>query len=187
MPPHPSRQVFANRINAWFRSRVLPPDVFGNEDPTPLETVAAVSSLFLDKCDAFEFDLNVPEPTFRKYMCDALCALYVAQQYDKRVISTRKIEGAPRGWSTAAENAWNDYIYTRYFTDRFWEIFWERVGDAGWEVDVPRWREFFQGALLMYLKRDSARLLEEGLVVNGPGGVLVSPDEKEDNESEDDE
>lgn len=172
----------ANRVNTWFRTRALDCDAFGNEDHTPLETIATVSSLFLEKCDQFGFDLNVSETTFRKYMCDALCSLYVAEQFDKRVIQTRKISKTPRGWTNDAENVWNDYIYTRYFTDQFWEKFWDCVGDAGWMTDIPRWREFFQSALLVYLQRDSTRLIEEGLLVTGVNGALVPTEEISENE-----
>ena len=57
--------------------------------------------------------------------------------------------------------------------------FWEYVGSANWEIELPRWREFFQHVLLIYLHRDANLLLEDGLLIETQSGRLVAPHEIE--------
>lgn len=150
---------------------------------TPLETINSATNVFLDDLDRFDLELAIPDQQFKKYMCDAVCAFYIAHQYGKQVAGPSKIEKLPRGWTETAENVWYDYIYTWYFTDEYWAGFWETVGAANWEETLPRWREFFQTALLIYLFRDADRLLDDGLLTETRSGRLVAPNELENEEA----
>ena len=169
--------AFAERINVWLRTKTF------SSDLTPLETIDSATSLFLDDLDRFELEISIPERQFKKYMCEALCAFYVAHQYNKDIVGPPKSDKLPRGWTDTAENVWYDYIYTWYFTDEYWAAFWETVGAANWEVTLPRWREFFQTALLIYLFRDANRLLDDGLLEETRSGRLVAPHELEKEEA----
>lgn len=171
------RNAFSERINLWLRSKTF------SSDLTPLETINSATNLFLDDLDRFDLEIDIPEQQFKKYMCEAICAFYVAHQYQKKVVGPPKSDKLPRGWTDTAENVWYDYIYTWYFTDDYWTEFWETVGAANWEVELPRWREFFQTALLIYLFRDATRLLDDGLLVETRSGRFVAPHELEEEEA----
>ena len=158
-----------------------------SNDLTPLETINSATNLFLDDLDRFELEISIPESQFKKYMCEAVCAFYIANEYNKEIRGPPKSNKLPRGWTDTAENVWYDFIYTWYFTDEYWLEFWDTVGMANWEVTLPRWREFFQTALLVYLHRDANRLLEDGLLVETRSGRLVAPHELEEEDIADNE
>ena len=156
-------------VNAWFR----------NSDDTlsPFQLMSLLTNIFLKDIRMFGLSLTVDERKFKKYMYDALCTYYIANLRNLRVVGPTIIEKLPQNWTSHVEAIWNDYIFTWYLTDDYWDEFWENIDTLSWEYTVPYWREFIQSMLPEFLLRDVGLLIEDGILHETSDKRLVLPED----------
>ena len=110
-------------------------------DDSPALTLRNMSNSFLRYLAETRLKLAVPEETFRKFMCEAVCTMYISAKQGTQWQGPNSIMSRPSGWSYLNEIAWREYLSYMYFGSEFWTDFWNEVGDStAWEYVIPNWR-----------------------------------------------
>jgi hypothetical protein len=161
----------SERINDWFYD--------DTGDVSPQDTVYHIADVFEHRILEKGLQLNVPYASFVKALCDATCTMYRAQMENKEVGCPTRIANLPKKWTKEIESAWVDYINTFHLTEEFWTDLWHEIPEGVWESPYPRFREFLQSVIPIYIQRDMETLENEGLVRQTSKGEFIDSKDEE--------
>lgn len=167
------KQRNAIQITDWFHR----PDAM---DISPAITVATISDVFIDFLYHYRFNLPMPENKFRITLCDYICTSYHAHKTGKQIVGPNTYPKLPSDWTYSMHQTWIDYISHEYFTDDFWNDFWENIPISQQLTEsLPHWKENMQALLIYYVKGDHDVMVKEGMIFESEGGHLVAAEDYE--------
>jgi hypothetical protein len=151
--PKRQNELLSAHVTEWFhRTR--------SDDSCPEHTVRRVCNQFLRYLRSQQFQLSIDEALFRRHICEAICAMYVAYKQGNSWRGPNSKMIRPAGWSPALETEWQEFLHYYYFSTSMWYDFWHDVsrtnGDEAememWEVQVPNWKIHMQMILPHYIQ-----------------------------------
>jgi hypothetical protein len=157
-------------ITNWFHT-------YDEDGIFPAMTIQCVSDIFLDILQEKKLHFSVSTSQFRKIVCEAVCSLKHAQQWNLTLKGPNRQIKKPCGWNDEFELYWNEWLYNRVFTEDFWISFWKRIPISSWEFRLPGWRTFIESILPFYVLRNTDILVFEGYIVEDDNGALTAMDE----------
>jgi hypothetical protein len=136
--------VLSEHVTRWFHQELA-------DGTSPENSMRIFNNRLLQYLQKWKLELDVVEEVFRRYMCEALCTMYVAAKQKTSWFGPHSSSRRPRGWNSRKEKAWQDYIGFHYFTHDFWTHFWEYMPESSWEHSLPDWRNAFQNIVTHYV------------------------------------
>lgn len=148
------RQAVNRGVNFWFHTPK-------KDSISPAETVHEWNNKFLEGLQYRKFSLAISEKNFRKYMCEALCVMFLAKKEDKDWRGPISEMPRPERWNQSLEMEWIDLIESKYLGYEFFESVWCHFREkAIWENAIPDWRISFELIALHYIAIDANLLYD---------------------------
>jgi hypothetical protein len=138
------KRLLSDHVNRWFSSDRV-------DGPPPVDSILQFNNEFLRHVKRLRVHLWCSEKEFRRYMCEALCTIYVASKQKTTWKGPLSAPKRPYGWTPTHETDWMDYVRNRLFTDDLWRAIWCHVPNENWEHAVPDWRDHFEFIATHYL------------------------------------
>ena len=156
------RRQASRRITTWFHEEGVDESMFD------------VAHDFLEILSRRGLNLDVPEKSFRRSLCEAICTM--------RYSGVRSLGASmrhvyyPEEWTAELETLWQQWITNSMFTTAFWHNFWSRHPLQAWESDMEGWRAVFEELLPTYVRRNMELFVAQGLFVEDEdGGFTETP------------
>jgi hypothetical protein len=155
-------------VNRWFHGGGVDRLVGTPHTGAPDETLFDVATEFLSALDRHGLGLDVPESSFRRSLCQALCVMrmYGIDGWSWPV--RRSIY--PQEWNKDLETMWSTWLYGRVLTPLFWTNIWGRIPVRGWEAEMDGWRQQMELIMPIYICRSMALFVAQGLFVDDETG-----------------
>jgi hypothetical protein len=147
MKRNPNRvynRYLSEHVNQWFHTGRI-------DDISPCDTVTKFNNKIMEYLNHWKLKLSLPESRFRKYMCEAVCTMYVSHKQETGWAGPYSEQPRPRDWSDHKESSWRDYMSYHYFNADFWARFWTNIEEAAWGCNLPDWRNSVQSLIPHYI------------------------------------
>ncbi len=153
-------------VTRWFHQ-----SHFGSEQGSPNETLFDVATEFLEALKRRQLGLDVPESSFRRSLCEALCVMrmYGVDGWTTPLRHTVY----PHEWTQELNAMWTTWLTGRFLTPLFWQNFWGRIPVRRWEAKLDGWRQQMELILPMYIQPTMSLFVAQGLFVDDEDGGFM--------------
>lgn len=156
------RREMSRKITTWFHEEGVD------------ETLFEVAHDFLDILPRRGLNLEVPEKSFRRSLCEAICVMRYSGV--RSLASSKRHVYYPEEWTAELETLWQTWLSDNIFTQAFWHNFWSRHLVQPWEYEMAGWRSVFEELMPTYVRRSMDLFVAQGLFVeDDDGGFTETP------------
>ena len=156
------RRQMSRQITTWFHEEGVD------------ETLFEVAQDFLEILPRRGLNLEVPEKSFRRSLCEAICVMRYSGV--RSLASSKRHVYYPEEWTAELETLWQTWLSDTIFTSAFWHNFWSRHLAQPWEYEMAGWRGVFEELMPTYVRRSRDLFVAQGLFVeDDDGGFTETP------------